>query len=206
MKGKCKMGLFDKIKDTAKNLIDDAIKKLAYSEDDIAERKKKEGIVYVFDGGNGTLLEVYDDRVVLYHNKSLFGKFAAFVEQNVGEKTLYATDISSVEFKEAQKMCIGYIRFSVHIGSEIKKSVGDAAQDPNSVAIALVERNEQAAEIKKYLDQMLAKVRGSKSNSSTTIIQANSNAEELKKYKDLLDAGIITQEEFEAKKKQLLGL
>ena len=33
-----------------------------------------------------------------------------------------------------------------------------------------------------------------------------SNADELKKYKELLDDGIITQEEFEAKKKQLLGL
>jgi len=33
-----------------------------------------------------------------------------------------------------------------------------------------------------------------------------STPDELKKYKDLLDAGIITQEEFEAKKKQLLGL
>ena len=33
-----------------------------------------------------------------------------------------------------------------------------------------------------------------------------SNADELKKYKELLDAGIITQEEFDAKKKQLLGL
>ena len=32
------------------------------------------------------------------------------------------------------------------------------------------------------------------------------NADELKKYKDLLDSGIITQEEFDAKKKQLLGL
>jgi len=32
------------------------------------------------------------------------------------------------------------------------------------------------------------------------------NAEELKKYKVLLDSGIITQEEFDAKKKQLLGL
>ena len=35
---------------------------------------------------------------------------------------------------------------------------------------------------------------------------APSDADELKKYKDLLDAGIITQEEFDAKKKQLLGL
>ena len=40
-----------------------------------------------------------------------------------------------------------------------------------------------------------------KTNDSTV-----SNADELKKYKDLLDAGIITQEEFDAKKKELLGL
>lgn len=33
-----------------------------------------------------------------------------------------------------------------------------------------------------------------------------SNADELKKYKDLLDNGVITQEEFDQKKKQLLGL
>lgn len=33
-----------------------------------------------------------------------------------------------------------------------------------------------------------------------------SNADELKKFKELLDSGIITQEEFDAKKKQLLGL
>lgn len=32
------------------------------------------------------------------------------------------------------------------------------------------------------------------------------NTEELKKYKALLDSGVITQEEFDAKKKQLLGL
>lgn len=33
-----------------------------------------------------------------------------------------------------------------------------------------------------------------------------STADELKKYKELLDMGVITQEEFDAKKKQLLGL
>lgn len=33
-----------------------------------------------------------------------------------------------------------------------------------------------------------------------------SQAEELKKYKELLDMGVLSQEEFEAKKKQLLGL
>ncbi len=33
-----------------------------------------------------------------------------------------------------------------------------------------------------------------------------SSADELKKFKELLDSGVITQEEFDAKKKQLLGL
>lgn len=35
---------------------------------------------------------------------------------------------------------------------------------------------------------------------------AQSSADELKKYKDLFDQGIITEEEFNTKKKQLLGL
>ena len=42
----------------------------------------------------------------------------------------------------------------------------------------------------------------------TTIKQEvnQSSADELKKFKELLDMGVITQEEFDAKKKQLLGL
>ena len=40
----------------------------------------------------------------------------------------------------------------------------------------------------------------------TTYKSPESASDELKKMKDLLDSGIITQEEFDAKKKQLLGL
>ena len=36
--------------------------------------------------------------------------------------------------------------------------------------------------------------------------QSNDSINELKRYKELLDIGIITQEEFDAKKKQILGL
>ena len=39
-----------------------------------------------------------------------------------------------------------------------------------------------------------------------TVINQVSEADELGKYKELLDKGVITQEEFDAKKKQLLGL
>ena len=40
-------------------------------------------------------------------------------------------------------------------------------------------------------------------NSTGTVF---SSADELKKFKELLDSGIISQEEFDAKKKQLLNL
>lgn len=41
---------------------------------------------------------------------------------------------------------------------------------------------------------------------NSTATSATSPIEEIKKYKELLDMGIITQEEFDTKKKQLLGL
>ena len=41
---------------------------------------------------------------------------------------------------------------------------------------------------------------------ASVVINNSSNADELKKYKELLDMGVISQEEFDAKKKELLGL
>jgi len=41
---------------------------------------------------------------------------------------------------------------------------------------------------------------------SPVVYQVKDDADELRKYKKLLDDGVITQEEFDAKKKQLLGL
>ena len=42
--------------------------------------------------------------------------------------------------------------------------------------------------------------------SAPVMVAAHSDADELKKYKELLDAGVLTQEEFDLKKKQILGL
>jgi predicted Zn-dependent peptidase len=43
-------------------------------------------------------------------------------------------------------------------------------------------------------------------NTKTTSTTASENISTIREYKKLLDDGIITQEEFDAKKKQLLGL
>ena len=63
------------------------------------------------------------------------------------------------------------------------------------------------AEIHRCVSELLL-ARQNKPSATTTIKQEipQSNADELKKYKELLDSGVISQEEFDAKKKQLLGL
>lgn len=60
-------------------------------------------------------------------------------------------------------------------------------------------------EVKKVFDEYKAKESES-AVGNTAVVQEVSAADEIKKFKDLLDSGIITQEEFDAKKKQLLGL
>lgn len=64
-------------------------------------------------------------------------------------------------------------------------------------------------EMHKTLSNLLIGRQDSEKHKATTTIKQEipqSNADELKKYKELLDGGVITQEEFDAKKKQLLGL
>ena len=64
---------------------------------------------------------------------------------------------------------------------------------------------ENNIEVHKELTRLLA------TKQDASVVQAvkvenSNNIDDLKKIKDLLDSGIITQEEFDAKKKQLLGL
>lgn len=64
-------------------------------------------------------------------------------------------------------------------------------------------------EIHSAITKLLIDRQGKDKSAPTTLVKQEipqSNADELAKYKDLLDKGVITQEEFNAKKKQILGL
>ena len=64
-------------------------------------------------------------------------------------------------------------------------------------------------DIHSAISQLLMERQETGKKASRTIVKQEipqSNAEELRKYKELLDMGVITQDEFNAKKKQLLGL
>lgn len=61
-------------------------------------------------------------------------------------------------------------------------------------------------EVSRVIGDLLINRQNSKETAAPVATANTGNAEDLKKYKELLDMGVITQEEFDAKKKQLLGL
>ncbi len=58
----------------------------------------------------------------------------------------------------------------------------------------------------KWANKHDVKVRAARALETSTAETGTDSADEIRKYKELCDDGIITEEEFEAKKKQLLGL
>ena len=158
-----------------------------------------EEVVYEFDGGSGDILLVYADRIVIKH-KGVLNLMAMGIK---GDKTLYYSDVTAVQYKRPGILA-GHIQFSILGGHEDTGGVLSASSDENTITFN--KGSECLAEkVVEYINQKLKEIKVAK-NQGTIIQQATSPAEELKKMKELLDMGIITQEEFDAKKKQLLGL
>lgn len=114
-----------------------------------------------------------------------------------GEKSIPLKSITAIQFKEP-KLTTGYIQFAYSGSSETKGGTMSAVKDENTITFIKSEL-ELAREL---VDLIESKRHENKSEP----IQQISAADELIKYKGLLDAGVLTQEEFDAKKKQLLGI
>ena len=65
---------------------------------------------------------------------------------------------------------------------------------------------ENREEVMKAISYLLANPQQSSAQPTQSASTNGSEAEQLKRLKDLLDSGVLTQEEFDAKKKQILGL
>ena len=81
------------------------------------------------------------------------------------------------------------------------EGIAVATSSGKITCVYIANRDKVYEELNKLINQ-----RQETPSSATVVKQDVSSADEIKKYKELLDAGIITQEEFDAKKKQLLGL
>lgn len=148
----------------------------------------------------GTSLEVYDTYLILTFMAT--GTMLANIAKGGanGGKRINFTDITAIQFKEPAGMSVGFIQFAFPGSGESKAGVVGAINDENSIPVQPTDVA-LARQIVDYIETRRVELK-----LPTTVVQQASAADELKKFKDLMDMGIITREEFEAKKKQLLDL
>ena len=151
---------------------------------------------FYLEGVNGQLT-ICEDRVIIERG----GALGFLIQGLAGAKTIPMDSIMSVQFKEGNMWTNGFIQFGIMGGKEARGGVFNATQDENTVMIKAA-TNDNAREIKDYIEGIIL----NRSKNKETVIQQVSPAEELKKFKELLDMGVISQAEFDAKKKQILGL
>ncbi len=152
-------------------------------------------LLYELKGINGQL-ELYEDKIIIKRKGALSKMTQGFFK---GDKTIYINQITGIQVKPGTLWTNGYIQITVPGGIESKKGLLDAIHDENSVVFT-GENNELVNQIKSKIEELMSRQR------TGSIINQLSPTDEIRKYKELLDDGVITQEEFEQKKKQLLGL
>ena len=147
-------------------------------------------------GVNGQL-ELHEDKVVI-KREGLRAKLTQGLFK--GDKTIYLNQISGIQVKAASTLVNGYIQFSLSGGNEGTRGIFQAGQDENSVMFDK-KNNEIVTEIKSKIEEL-------KANSNRMFVANTpiSSADEIRKYKQLLDEGIISEEDFNNKKKELLGV
>lgn len=120
---------------------------------------------------------------------------------------------ASVELTVGNERVYGIAKFGIRVdlpmdsisavGTSFLKGI-DIGSSSGRIHFKFIENNE---EIHSCISKLIMeRQQKPQATTTTTINQPASNADELQKYKNLLDNGVITQEEFDAKKKQLLGL
>ena len=154
--------------------------------------------LYFVKGVNGQL-EVFEDKVIITRK----GAMSFSTHGLAGGKTIPMSAIQSVQFKPGGGMTNGFIQFAVMGGRESQGGLLAATRDENTVVLRMGEQTVKGEEIRDYVEKRILELAKPQ---ATVVMQQTSAADEIIKFKNLLDMGVITQEEFDAKKKQLLGL
>lgn len=152
-------------------------------------------LIYANLKGAQKILTVYDDHITLTQIKNF--RTVLTHDWFKGEKEILYCDMTSVQYKPASSFILGYIQFEVpgvHTGSNFGSENSWTFESDMS---------KSAEVVCEYVRQRIREI---KTMAAGGAVATLSPADELLKMKELLDAGIITQEEFNAKKKQLLGL
>lgn len=147
-------------------------------------------MAYTFKKPN-TVVELTDDGVIFKR-----GKNDLMIHKSLrGETKVLYSQIQEIKFKEATLTSTGYLQLSTPRSSMV--GVLRTVDQPQNAVKFKKDKNDEALKLKAEIESRIKAL--SKSESSTDL-------KSLKELKSLLDEGIITQEEFDLKKKQILKI
>ena len=166
-----------------------------------AENTSSEGALMQMVGANG-ILTLYEDRITI-KRRGIRGALGHGFFQ--GEKEILLSSITAIQLKKAGLMIVGYIQFSVLGGVESRRGLNEAVTDENTVTFDYGQtKTAEAIKNKIYELQNQARTASNGGGIVQNIVNEVSGADEILKYKQLLDAGVLTQEEFDRKKQEIL--
>ena len=203
------MSIFDKAKTAVKNYTDGLKEQEAKNKEmamlpmEDRVKTRPDGVKYCLINNLGKILDVYDNKVVFTSTQSTSTVVTGLVfgtSMTQGEKTIYFKDAIGVQYKPSS-IADGYIQIETAAGGV--STANSQYSGENSIQFSGKKSNEEAEIIVAFIRKQIEDIKNAPVGG---IVQQLSPAEELKKFKELLDLGVITQEEFDAKKKELLGI
>jgi len=150
-----------------------------------------------YKGFNGTLI-VTDTGITIHRGKrgAIFGSASQRGDKTIGYNVLSAIQLKKGGLIQRQ----GYIRFSFIGGTENKRITHYGINMDENTIIFATKRNKEFEAAKQLIEQRIQKA------TVQPFQHTSSDADELAKLAQLKQQGVITEAEFEAKKKQLLGI
>jgi len=203
--------IFSKLKDESFDLLD--------FENKVSDSQSKSEVEdnSLIWKGTAKQIELFEDKLVIGPQKDGLNNFISSFD-GVAEIDVFYEDIRSVTvFKvgsgalvsalfsggNMNKIQVSYLRIFLK-GSEgnTPSHQFNPSNDPYSIIFNLNQVTDPD-KFKSKIDKLISQFKSSNRNSQS---QPISSADELEKFSNLLEKGIITEEEFQTKKKQLLGL
>jgi hypothetical protein len=143
---------------------------------------------YKLDGISSSLY-LFDDKILIRHRGLLSGR--------ARDKVIPVSRIVSVKFKRATRNLEGYIQFATTAG-ELTGGALKTFTDENAVNFS----SNQEPDFSSFRDHIQTII---ESPSTSPNHSKSDPMDQLFKLRGLLDAGIITEEEFQEKKRELMG-
>lgn len=151
--------------------------------------------------GKSGSVDLYRTKITLRHKG-----YMAWNTGTKGNKDIYLSRISSVQLRTPGWFTVGFIRFAFAGGQEYKGGLQSAIHDANAVTFVR-KQHAQFSELKDYVEELIGRSSASPPIALAPAASAPiAHLDELERLAQLRDRGIISADDFDAKKRQILGL